>query len=214
MTKSRHIHGRRVVFAATLCAAVAGAAIAFVPAAIEGTSSNKNGLFAYVVASNRGPLSACPGGASDCSASTVWWYVHVSNANKAPNQNVLGTNRATLPNSFVISSIDETILTNGVEVGQGTLTPPPNLTDRFGTAGHWPSTVTCTGQPGTYQPPCNVVTSPAIVPGEDTVTFWDGWVHATPEPNGIGLAKFTIHGTLNGTPVDLTATSPAIFMTN
>lgn len=172
-------------------------------------SSDDNQLNAHVVLTRHGPIPACFQDGSNCTnANLVWEYIYVANDNPQTNQ---GGTRATLPNSFVVSSVDETILVNGVVFSQGTLTPPPNLTDRFGSAGRWPATVTC-GQPPTV--PCNVVMPPAILPGENAVIFYDGWVHGDGEPNGLYVFRFTVHGTLNGTPVDLTASSPPIQMTN
>jgi hypothetical protein len=128
----------------------------------------------------------------------------------APTNPLALTTRATLHIAFVVSSINGTIVVDGAEYGHGIVTPPPNLADRFGTAGRWPSTVTC-GQPVTL--PCNVVTSPAILPGENTVIFWEGWIHVSNEPNGTYVFEYTVHGTLNGTPVDVNASSPPIEMT-
>jgi hypothetical protein len=197
---------RRLVIAG-LVAAVAAAALILVPSALEGTSGNR--LSAFVVATNSGPLPACSDASPCTNASQVWDFVHVVNANQPTNLNG-GTSRATVANAFVVSSVDETIFVNGVEFGSGTNIPPPNLTDFFVSAGRWPATVTC-GQP--ISVPCNVVKSPAILPGENTVIFYNGWTHASSEPNGTYVFKFVIHGTLNGDPVDLTASSPAIRMT-
>jgi hypothetical protein len=167
-----------------------------------------NGLFAYVAPTNPGPLPACSG--SDCTdANTVWHFIHVVNTNHLTN-NLRGTNRATMPNSFVVSNVDWKIFVNGVEVPEfeTTFTPPPNANLRSW-SGHWPSTVTCPSD-GTA---CNVVGSPAVVPGENTAVLYAGWIHGNTEPNGAYVFKYTIHGTLNGTPVDLTASSPPIQMT-
>lgn len=43
--------------------------------------------------------------------------------------------------------------------------------------------------------------------------FWISWAHGNTEPNGIYVFEFTVHGTLNGTPVDLRASSPPVVMT-
>ena len=43
---------------------------------------------------------------------------------------------------------------------------------------------------------------------------YTGWIHAVGEPNGKYVFRYTVHGTLNGTPVDLTASSPPIVMTD
>jgi hypothetical protein len=115
-----------------------------------------------------------------------------------------------VPNAFVVSSVDETAFVNGVQVFQDTRVPPPNLTRNFGSAGRFISTVTC-GQPITL--PCNTVTSPSVLPGEDTAVFFDGWNHVQGELDGTLVERFTVHGTLNGTPVDLTASSRPILLT-
>lgn len=172
------------------------------------TGSSMHGLSAYVVATNVGPLPPCSG--PDCSeANTVWYFIHVVNGNRLTNME-RGTNRATVPNSFVVSSVDWRIFVNGAEVPafDTTFTPPPNANFRS-YSGHWPSTVTCPSD-GTA---CNVVGSPAVVPGENTAVLYAGWIHGSTEPNGTYVFKYTIHGTLNGSPVDLTASSPPIQMT-
>ena len=56
--KKRTLHTRRLVPRVIFAAALAAAALTFVPAAAT-ESPFGNGLFAYVVASNRGPLPAC-----------------------------------------------------------------------------------------------------------------------------------------------------------
>jgi hypothetical protein len=123
----------------------------------------------------------------------------------------VGGRRANVPNAFLLTSVDETILVDGAVFSQETLTPPPNVSDRLGTSGRWPSTVTC-GDP-IAPPPCTTVLNPAILPGENTIGFYDGFFHGSTEPTGSYVFRFTFHGTLNGTPVDLTASSKAIQMT-
>jgi hypothetical protein len=59
----------------------------------------------------------------------------------------------------------------------------------------------------------DVGSNPAVLPGEEASVFWTGWGHGDAEPNGTYIFKFTIHGTLNGTPVTLTASAPPIVMT-
>ncbi len=165
--KNGPLKARRFALAAVLSAAVASVAPAFVPAAIESTTSN--GLHAYVVATNPGPLPACSG--SDCTpANTVWHFIHVVNANRLTN-NLVRTNRATVPNAFAVSSVDWKIFVNGVEQPQfdTTFTPPPNPNLRSW-SGHWPSTVTCPSDGSA----CDVVGSPAVVPGENTVALYAG----------------------------------------
>jgi hypothetical protein len=45
------------------------------------------------------------------------------------------------------------------------------------------------------------------------VGFFDGWFHASFEPTGSYVFRFTLHGMLNGAPVELTASSKPIQMT-
>ena len=158
---------------------------------------------------NRGTLPPCSG--PDCTAANfTWQYVHIVNSN-APSNDLAGGRRTTAPNAFVLNSVDETILVNGEVFGQETLTPPPNVTDRLGPSGRWPATVNC-GAP-VAPPPCTNVLNPAILPGENTVGFYDGFFHGSTEPTGSYVFQFTFHGTLNGVPVDLTASSKSIQMT-
>jgi hypothetical protein len=211
----RRVKARRWALAAALSGAVVAAALALVPAAIEGTNNNTNGLFAYVVATNRGPLRACYEDGSGCGpANLVWHFIHVANTNKLTNLEGQ-TNRATVPNAFAVSSVDERVFVNGVEVPESafTWTPPPNASP-LSWSGHWPSTVTCQGEPGSFHTPCDVVGSPAVVPGENTAVLFTGWGHDSVDPNGTYVFRYTVHGTLNGTPVNLTASSPPIFMTS
>jgi hypothetical protein len=58
-----------------------------------------------------------------------------------------------------------------------------------------------------------VVTNPAVAAGEVTSVVYTSWVHADFEPDGTHVFKFTVHGTFEGTPVDLTASSRPIEMT-
>jgi hypothetical protein len=165
-------------------------------------------LSASVVPTARGPLSRCPAGADCTTDNAVWWFVHV--ANRTQPQNFLSGNRATIPNAFVVDSVDETFLVDGVDQGfSDTLVPPPNLSRRFGSAGRFISTVTC-GAPAS---PCTNVISPAVLPGEDVSVYFEGWFHTQGETNGSLVATFTVHGTFNGQPLDLTASSPPIQLT-
>lgn len=191
---------------------VAAAAVTAVVANGGLTTSAKaaspgDGLSAYVVLTNRGPLPPCP--PDGCTAANaVWQYVHIVNSNTPAN---VGGNRATLPNAFVLDSIDETILADGKVVGQDHLTPPPNAGDFLGSSGRWPATVTCGDPPA--PPPCTTVLNPAILPGENTVAYFAGWFHGNGEPTGSYVFQFAIHGTVDGTPVELTASSKSIEMT-
>jgi hypothetical protein len=173
--------------------------------------SSLNGLSAYVVPTNTGPLSPCSEDGSDCTAANaVWQYIHVVNRDQPANH---GGNRLTVPNAFVVDSIDEAVYVNGVHQDAYDVrwTPPPYITPSGYPfySGKWPATVTCDGGP-----PCTNVQNPAAVPGEDIAIFISGWAHGNAEPNGNYVFRFTIHGTLNGNPVDLTATEAPIRMTS
>jgi hypothetical protein len=200
-------NARRLLQAIALSAALAAGALVLMPASSEGSTQDHNRLSVEVVATNPGPLTACDG--SNCTAANfVEHLIYVKNKNDLVNR---GGTRATLPNAFVVSSVDEVIFVDGVDTFDLTnITPPPDPGEWGFLSGHWPSTVTCT--PGVR--PCNVVSSPAILPGENTAVLFGGWFHGDQEPNGTYVFKFTVHGTLNGTPVDVTASSPPIVMTN
>jgi hypothetical protein len=198
---------------ATLLVAAAAAALA-VPASSRDALevSRQATLGAYVVASNPGPLPPCSG--SDCTAANVVQdLVHVVNRSSLVNWNGF-TTRATVANSFAVSSVDESVFVNGVHVPEfdTTFTPPPNPSI-LSWSGHWPSTVTCQGQPGSFRTPCDVVGSPAVLPGEDTVVLYAGWAHGVTEPDGIYVFEFAVHGTQNGSPFELEASSRPIRMT-
>jgi hypothetical protein len=203
LPQRRTFNTRRLLPAIVLSAALAAGALILVPGSSEGSTQDHNRLSAYVVATNRGPLPRCSDDGSDCTpANFVWEFIHVVNANPLENQ---GGTRATVPNAFVVTSVDEAAFVDGVDVGSGTLTPPPNAIRR-GVSGHWPATVTCPAPPDA----CNIVGSPAVLPGENTVIVYDGWFHGQSDPNGVLVFRYTVHGTLNGNPVDLTASSPPI----
>ncbi len=205
----RMFNARRLLPVIALSAALAAGALILMPASSEGSTQNSNRLSAYVVATNRGPLPACHG--DDCTAANfVRHLIYVTNKNDLTTQ-VEGGTRDTMPNAFVVSSVDESIFVDGVQFGDtATLTPPPNAVRR-GVSGHWPATVTC---PPPFEP-CNIVGSPAILPGENTVIFWVRLVPRRPRNRTAPTCSPTpIHGTLNGTPVDLTASGPRIRMTD
>jgi hypothetical protein len=203
--------GNRLIAAATLFAAAALIAV-FVAGGARTSSAQagslSKGLSAYVAATNTGPLPACLPDVGDCTAANqVFHYIHVVNRNPLVNQN---GNRLTVRNAFDINSIDESVSVNGHSYSNVNWSPPPNITpsNLIGYSARWPATVVCDGSP-----PCTDVQNPAIVPGEDTAAFITGWIHGNAEPNGTYVFTYTIHGTLNGNAVDLTASSPAIRMT-
>lgn len=174
------------------------------------TQCARRGLSAYVRATNPGPIPACSADGSNCTtANAVWDYIHVVNRNPLLNQ---GGSRISVPDAFTINSIDESVSVDGVHQPKfdAHWTPPPNITPStlHGYSARWPATVLCGGGP-----PCTDVQDPAVVPGEDTAAFFVGWSHDTTDPTGTWVFTYTIHGTLNGTPIDLTASSPPIQMT-
>jgi hypothetical protein len=174
------------------------------------TQCARRGLSAYVRATNPGPIPACSADGSNCTTTNaVWDYIHVVNRNPLLNQ---GGSRISVPDSFEINSIDESISVDGVHQPKFDThwTPPPNITPSFlhGYSARWPATVLCGGGP-----PCTDVQDPAVVPGEDTAAFFVGWSHDTTDPTGTWVFSFTIHGTLNGIPLDLTASSAPVQMT-
>ena len=48
--------------------------------------------------------------------------------------------------------------------------------------------------------PCTLIGNPAVVPGEQAAVLFAGWGHASGEPNGKYVFRYTVHGTLNGEP--------------
>lgn len=198
----------RVLPVVVLSGALAAGALILTPTSSEGSTRDHNRLFAYVVPTTRGPLHACSDPDNCTPATVVREFIYVVNGNQLTNEQ--GGTRETLPNAYVVSSVDEAIFVDGVHTFDEAFTPPPNAIYRS-RSGNWPSTVTCPPGPND---PCNVVNSPAIDPGEDTIIVRNAWAHGVEEPNGTYVFRFTVHGTLNGTPVDLTASSPPILMTN
>ena len=188
-------------YAGAAAAALAGLvlALALTIGATASTSTSGTRLFAYVVPANLGPLHV---------NDAVWNYVYVVNANRPTN--TAGTSRMTLPNAYVVEDVNQKVFVNGTLYSDFTFHPPPNV-EFSSWAGRWPSTVTC--PPGT-PPPCTDVGRPAIIPGENTVALYPGWVHGSGEPNGTYVFRYTVHGTQNGAPVDLTAVTPPIEMTD
>ncbi|HKB19701.1 MAG TPA: hypothetical protein VKC65_01720 [Gaiellaceae bacterium] len=164
--------------------------------ATASTSATGTRLFAYVVPAATGPLHV---------NDTVWYYIYVANGNRPAN---VSASRMTLPNAFVVDSVEQRVFVDGSEYSDFTFHPPPNVEfPRW--AGRWVNTVTC--DPGT-PPPCTSVGQPAVIPGENTAVLFPGWVHGSGEPNGTYVFRYTVHGTQNGASVDLTASSPPIQM--
>jgi hypothetical protein len=195
---------RRIAFVTVTLVSALGALI-FASTSTEGSAQDS--LQASIGTTNRGPLHLCAGiGDAGCVA---WHFLYIKNKNdltdtvSSPSQ---FRARSFVENAFVVSSVDEAIFVDGEHYQDNTFPAPPNTT--FFT-GSWPSTVTCPGPP-----PCNTILSPAILPGEKTAIVYVGWAHVTGEPNGKYVFRYTVHGTLNGQPVDVTTSTPAITMTN
>lgn len=208
MEERQPSRGRRFGRLASFVGIIAAIALVSVPAA--GTWGIGNGLYAFVRATNAGPLPDCSG--ADCTgANRVDHFVYVANLNQLSDLTGRALARTTLPDSFVVNNVENQVFVDGVALGPPfTISPPPNNPTPFRSwSGHWPATVLC---PETGL--CNDVRNPAVVPGEITSVVYAGWVHGDTEPNGWYVFKFTVHGTLNGTPVDLTASSRPILMTD
>jgi hypothetical protein len=226
LVKSR-LRDRFTIPAVLVGSATIVAAVVFAAPASTG-SAGDNALKLSVVATTKGPLTACPPPYTTCDPnSTVRYFLYVENKRPLLNPPSYPPStggpkgRPAIKGAFVMSSVDISYLVNGVvhPAWQG-VTPPPNIsTDgpRRAWAGDWPSTATCPGTPPWFTDstdPCTIVGAPAILPGEKTVAFFMGWAHATEEPNGTYVFRFTLHGTVDGQPVDLAADSPSIVMTN
>ncbi|HET8820064.1 MAG TPA: hypothetical protein VFM57_00830 [Thermoleophilaceae bacterium] len=197
---------RLCVFGAVLLAAATAAVLVALPAAATGTGGTR--LDAKVVATNPGPLPAC---SDDCGpANTVHYFIYIENGNDLTNDGG-ATSRGLVTNAFVVDSISYAIFVDGVQDHDFdfTWTPPPNPSYPP-YSGHWLVSASCPPE----GPPCTAVGSPAVLPREVASVFYTGWAHGNTEPNGTYVFKFTIEGTLNGTPVTLTANSRPIVMTS
>ena len=124
-TTHRRAKLRRYRFAGLVSLAGLVLALALAIGATASGGSTGNRLFAYVVPANQGPLHV---------GDTVFDYIYVANWNRPTN---LGRSRMTLPNAFVIDNIQQRIFVDGVEISNGTLMPPPNVTPFPTWAGRW-----------------------------------------------------------------------------
>jgi hypothetical protein len=194
-----------IIVAVLVTAAAITAAVVVFPALATGPG---NRLDAKVVATNPGPLPACSDNCTNANLTRL--FIYVENGNVLVNANASGPHRANLLNAFAVSSIDQAIIIDGVQDHDFdfTFTPPPNPSFQPN-SGHWPVSASCPPE----GPPCTILGNPAILPKEETVLYYTGWIHGVGEPNGTYVFKYTIHGTLNGAPVDLHVSSPPIVMT-
>jgi hypothetical protein len=190
-----------------LTLASASCALVFASTSTEGGAQDS--LQGSVGLSNRGPLHLCQT-VPDPRCQT-WHLIYIKNANQitgdvtAPSQ---FRARQFVQNAFVVSSVDQSIFADGELYQENTYTPPPNA-NPTAYSGNWPSTVRCV-----TSPPCDVVLSPAILPGEKTAAVIVGWAHVTGEPSGKYVFRYTVHGTVNGGPVDVTTSTPPIVMSD
>jgi N-acetylneuraminic acid mutarotase len=204
----------RLTFVVLVAGLLSTGAVARPATSLSAASPVTDGLQLTVGVTNKGPLTSCDGqNPTPCPlASVTQFLLYVHNTNPLANFTSPPTpDRTNVPNAYVLSSMDFSITVDGAPLpgGAETVTPPPNA--QFpAQSGRWPATVVCT--PPTGPPPCTTVESPAILPGETTAADFIGWTHGSQEPNGKYIFTFTLHGTLNGQPVDLTATSPTIVM--
>jgi hypothetical protein len=119
-------------------------------------------------------------------------------------------------NSFVVNGVSVLMRVNGINWDTLSFSPPPqDGCSAQDCAAHWPMTVKCSGS-APWQTPCETLGKPAILPGESAYIFYFEWWHGYPpsEPNGKFVFQFTVSGTLNGNSLTLTASSPAITMTD
>jgi hypothetical protein len=92
-------------------------------------ASPGNGLSAYVVLTNHGPIPPCDPDSCTGAANFTWEYVHIVNANAPSNEPVTGpNNRTNVPDAFVLDRVDETAIVNGSVFFQDTYLRPRTQT--------------------------------------------------------------------------------------
>jgi hypothetical protein len=188
-----------------LAALAASCAVAVAVLASATGGANGPGLSATVGLSNPGPLHACSTALTDCPLDTVTQlFIYTTNTNRRVNWLPQTVTRSTIPNAYAVTSVDETVFVDGTVFFTDMLTPPPTASPP-GYAGRWP--VSC----APFSSPCDVQ-SPAVLPGETTAPLVARWIHTADEPDGTYVFTFIMHGTLNGAPVDVTASSKKIVM--
>jgi hypothetical protein len=166
--------------------------------------AGSNPITMHIVLSERGPLSV--NGHTDV-------FAFIRNTDPRSQEDLLdgatGRVRNRLTNAYVVSRIDVDIMANGRLAYHWYFTPPPDSSvPDF--SGRWPMTVTCPGTPPS--PPCNIVSDPAVLPGEELVIFYVGYAPDPSDPPGNYVFVFTAHGTVNGQPLDVTAqSSPLVY---
>ncbi|MGB2875248.1 MAG: hypothetical protein WBB76_07205 [Gaiellaceae bacterium] len=213
MTGTRRV--RLLLLAAAAAAAASVLFLALQPGASHSAAFGSK-IYAFAVPSNPGPVHACSFTDAPCPLNT-WLQIPIYTANTYPlttwrNQPDDANARWGVTNAFVVDSIDVKYTVNGVpqpDPFSSALTPPPSPSF-VPWAGHWPSTVRCDSvNPST----CHVAGHPAVLPGENTAPLYFSWVHGSTEPDGTYVFTFTEHGTVNGTPLDVRASTPPILMT-
>lgn len=165
-----------------------------------------NPITMRIVLSKHGPLHV--GESTD-----VFIFIRNMNSPDSPTMGGPGSYRNRLPNAYVVSSIDVEEVKNGVVDSSGHFVPPPNMIpDRPGMAGRWPMTVTCDIETDPISPPCNIVSDPAVLPGEEIIIFYYAQVFDATNSAGRYVYAFTVHGTINGQTLDLTAKSSMLII--
>jgi hypothetical protein len=176
-------------------------------------SDNPKPIRAEVVVTNDGPMQDCPAalppGANPPDSCLTFLYVFVRNSNSI-DLTTHGPGRDLVPNAFVVTNVEVRLTVNGGDCSicnslVANLTPPPNGTLNNGAS--WPMTVRC--QQGTGN--CTLG-KPAVLPQERVAVTSFGWAHGADEPDGSYVFTVTVHGTVNGDPVDATDALAAIEM--
>lgn len=200
---------RPLLFAVVIAATALALVLALRPAPSHGALPR---IFAFAVPANKGPVTACY--TAPCPVES-WEQIPIYTANTNPLVNFVNqpgdlNARYTVPNAYVVDSVDWSMTINGVTQPPDTtpLTPPPNAFIK-NWAGHWPSTVRCPFDGA----PCYVVGHPAVLPGENIAPLYFSWIHGSDEPDGVYVFTFTLHGSVNGAPLDVTTSTPPIQMT-
>ena len=176
--------------------------------AIAGDSTNP--IQAHVALTNEGPLTDCPTPLpvplpDSC---VTRFYVFVRNTNEI-DENTKGPGRDMVRGAYVVTSVDLNVAVDGSTTCSlcghfATLLPPPN--SNLGNGANWPMTVRCTPAGS-----CTVG-KPAVLPQEHIAIVIYGWAHDVTEPDGAYVFTLTVHGTLDGRPLDATAHTKVIRM--
>jgi hypothetical protein len=169
-----------------------------------------NPIVAHVAVTNDGPLTDCPTPlpAPPPESCLTRFYLFVRNTNEI-DEGTKGQGRDMIRGAYVVSSVDVNVTVDGSSTcalcGQfATLLPPPH--SNLGNGSNWPMTVRC-------NPAGNcTVGKPAVLPEEHIAIVSYGWAHGANEADGAYVFTLTVHGTLDGRPVDASAHTAIIRM--